>query len=64
VLTPLDPSYVRGDVDKDEESHVTPSREVKVFVHCRMGISRSGSVIVAYGMSTFDAKSPVICGFC
>jgi len=39
--------------DKDWSPSVPtpqPEREVRVFVHCRAGISRSGSVVVAYGI--------------
>jgi len=37
-----------------ETSNKEPAKDVKVFVHCRMGISRSGSVVIAYVMKHHD----------
>ncbi|KAF8249998.1 phosphatases II [Wilcoxina mikolae CBS 423.85] len=48
------PAIAVGDKDwPPSMPTLQPEREVRVFVHCRAGISRSGSVIVAYVMKNY-----------
>ncbi|KAF8535494.1 protein-tyrosine phosphatase-like protein [Trichophaea hybrida] len=48
------PAIAVGDKDwPPSVPTLQPEREVRVFVHCRAGISRSGSVVVAYVMKNY-----------
>ncbi|KAI5842821.1 protein-tyrosine phosphatase-like protein [Tricharina praecox] len=50
AFTGVLPTHAVGNPAEPDKRMGLAEREVKVFVHCRMGISRSGSIIVAYIM--------------